>query len=63
MTQWDALKSVLKRSVERNGEQPLSNQWLLNICEMADRYVEHHDSATEASLREFMDKEHQWGGL
>lgn len=28
---------VLERSVKRNGEQPLTNKWLLNIMKMAER--------------------------
>lgn len=29
------LIEILERSVERNGEQPLTNRWLLNICKVA----------------------------
>lgn len=29
------LIATLERSVERNGEQPLTNRWLLNICKVA----------------------------
>lgn len=59
--EWEAFKYILKRSVERNGEKPLTNRWLLNICNMADRYVEHQSMAEEASMAQFWDEHHQWG--
>lgn len=29
------LIDILEKSVEKNGEQPLTNKWLLNILKMA----------------------------
>lgn len=29
---------VLEESVKKNGEQPLTNSWLLNIMRMAERW-------------------------
>ena len=34
------LITVLERSAEKNGEQPLTNQWLLNICKVAQKKKE-----------------------
>jgi len=41
------LKEVLKRSVEKNGEKPLTNAWLLNIIKMAERDEERDDHRSE----------------
>lgn len=32
---YDSLIETLEKSVEKNGEQPLTNAWLLNIVKLA----------------------------
>ncbi len=32
--------SSLEKSLEKNGEQPLTNRWLLNICKVAQKKKE-----------------------
>ena len=34
------LVETLEQSVEKNGEQPLTNRWLLNICKVAQKKEE-----------------------
>ena len=43
----DHLIEILEVSVEKNGEQPLTNKWLLNILKMAERRVEQEASIGE----------------
>ena len=31
------LIEILEKSIEKNGEKPLTNKWLLNIFKQADR--------------------------
>lgn len=35
MFELEALIEILELSVEKNGEKPLTNKWLLNICKLA----------------------------
>ena len=58
---WDAFVYILTRSVERNGEKPLTNKYLLNIVKMTLRYKENQEMATEESLNRFYDQDCQWG--
>lgn len=37
MDDLDSLVRVLESSVERHGEKPLTNRWLLNIIKMSQR--------------------------
>ena len=37
MSDLDYLISTLEQSVEKNGEQPLTNRWLLNICKISKK--------------------------
>lgn len=39
----DELIDILKASVKKNGEQPLTNKWLLNILLMAQKQREKED--------------------
>ena len=39
------LIEILEVSVEKNGEQPLTNKWLLNILKMAERRIEQEQAA------------------
>jgi hypothetical protein len=39
----DDLIEILEKSVERNGEKPLTNKWLLNCLKMAKRKQEQHE--------------------
>lgn len=36
----ETLIEVLELSVKKNGEKPLTNKWLLNICKAAQRQEE-----------------------
>jgi hypothetical protein len=35
-TDIEGLIKILEESVKRNGEKPLTNKWLLNICKMVN---------------------------
>ena len=61
MTDFEAFGHILTRSVERNGEKPLTNLYLLNIVKMTLRYKEHQEMAQEESLHRFWDEHHAWG--
>jgi hypothetical protein len=39
MTEFEGLIKTLEESVKRNGEQPLTNKWLLNICKIVDKNI------------------------
>ncbi len=47
MTDIAAIIKILELSVERNGEQPLTNKWLLNIIKMAMSCKSKQDEANE----------------
>lgn len=44
---WDALVRVLSASVEKNGEKPLTNKWLLNIMRHAERQHQREEHCTD----------------
>lgn len=37
------LQEILEASVEKNGEQPLTNKWLLNIINMLEKQIDRED--------------------
>ena len=39
----DILISILEKSVEKNGEKPLTNKWLLNILKQVEKQMERDD--------------------
>ena len=39
----DILISILEKSVEKNGEKPLTNKWLLNILKQVDKQIEQQE--------------------
>ena len=39
----EALIEILELSVEKNGERPLTNRWLLNICKVTMRKITEED--------------------
>jgi hypothetical protein len=41
------LIEILEKSVEKNGEKPLTNKWLLNILKQADRQIEREEAAAD----------------
>ena len=45
----DYLEEILKASVKKNGEIPLTNKHLLNIVKMANRNMEIDSQETEMS--------------
>lgn len=55
------LAAVLRASVARKGEVPLTNAHLLNIVNLAIRAEEARDEAVQAELDELMAEELKWG--
>ena len=43
MNEWGYFKLILKKSVEKNGEQPLTNKWLLNIIKLIELKINEDD--------------------
>ncbi len=43
MSDLDYLICTLEQSVEKNGEQPLTNRWLLNICKVSKKKEDYKD--------------------
>ena len=41
---YDHLIEILKESVKKNGEKPLTNKWLLNILKLAAKKIENEDN-------------------
>ena len=39
----DILISILEKSVEKNGEKPLINKWLLNILKQVEKQIEREE--------------------
>ena len=37
------LINILEKSVEKNGEKPLTNKWLLNILKQVDKQIEREE--------------------
>jgi hypothetical protein len=35
---------ILEKSVEKNGEQPLTNKWLLNILKLSQKQLEEKEN-------------------
>jgi len=40
----ETLIEILKKSVEKNGEKPLTNKWLLNILKQAINQIEKEEN-------------------
>lgn len=40
----DIILEILEKSVEKNGEKPLTNKWLLNIIKQAQRQIDKMDN-------------------
>lgn len=57
MTELEFLAEVLTRSIAKHGEQPLTNQWLLNCINMAiankRRADERHEEFLDNLVAEF----------
>ena len=51
---YDYLIEILEESVKKNGEQPLTNKWLLNILKMAQSRIDNEDTL------EYNDFDHNW---
>ena len=41
------LIEILEKSIEKNGEKPLTNLWLLNILKQADRQIEKEEAKAD----------------
>ena len=50
---WDALIRVLSASVEKHGEKPLTNKWLLNIMRRAERQLEAEERLADLEAHRF----------
>lgn len=61
MTELQALSRVLRASVERKGEVPLTNAHLLNIVNMAMRYKDRQEAELEKALNDAMGEDKKWG--
>lgn len=44
----EVLIKILELSVEKNGEKPLTNKWLLNILKMTERSLQDNDDKNQA---------------
>jgi len=55
MNEWDILVKVMKESVERNGEKPLTNKWLLNILLLVNRHIASRSIMEDLSLGDLPD--------
>lgn len=53
MIEISILIEILEKSVEKNGEKPLTNLWLLNIMKMASREKSDIDKEAELLNSEF----------
>jgi hypothetical protein len=53
MIELSILIEILEKSVEKNGEKPLTNLWLLNIMKMASREKSDIDKEAELLNSEF----------
>lgn len=45
----DILIETLEKSVEKNGEKPLTNLWLLNILKLVEKQMEYDDREDHVS--------------
>lgn len=47
MSSWAYFKEVLEKSVEKNGTKPLTNTWVLNMINLAEKmeYQEDYEGA------------------
>ena len=49
---------ILEKSIEKNGTQPLTNTWLLNMLKLAERnqnqIIEHHDRLLDEAYMEIL---------
>lgn len=55
------LQRVLEASVRRNGEKPLTNEYLLNIVKMARRVEAKEAENLQASLDAVLEEDRKWG--
>jgi len=62
MGEWEWFRRILEQSVEKNGEVPLTNKYLLNIVKMADRQAAKDGEISEAQYYKLMEAEYKWGG-
>jgi antitoxin component HigA of HigAB toxin-antitoxin module len=54
-TDYTWLIDVLEKSIEKNGEIPLTNKHLLNILKMAERMAEQEDNYTNMDYNPYYD--------
>lgn len=61
MKSLQVLKSVLNESVNRRGEKPLTNVYLLNLVNMAIRAEAVRADRAEKQLNESLGEDAKWG--
>lgn len=44
MENYSYLKEVLAESIKKNGEKPLTNKWLYNIINLAEKKIEEEEN-------------------
>ena len=49
----DYLIDILESSVEKHGEKPLTNKWLLNIVKMAEKSARREEDYDDFGWKEF----------
>jgi hypothetical protein len=55
MEQWEILIDLLEKSVEKNGERPLTNRWLLNIMRLAEKSANDEEKRSDLEGHRFFD--------
>jgi hypothetical protein len=60
---FDRLIQILEKSIEKNGVQPLTNEWLLNILKLHEKHQNFDDMKREEFLNNLaFECEHEdWG--
>lgn len=53
MEKWETLIEILEKSVAKNGEKPLTNQWLLNIMRLAEKRAYDEERRSELEGHRF----------
>lgn len=43
----DILIEILEKSIEKNGEKPLTNKWLLNILKQANKQIKRKEAEAD----------------
>ena len=44
MDECSKFREIMEESIKKNGTQPLTNLWLLNIIKLVDKHSEHQEN-------------------